>query len=164
MNRAMNRRGLGILTLAAIAWSGRADAQATHPAEDYRAAAALFSAGRRDEATYRFYRGQYRFRVYLRARPNLPPSGEPALFASLGETVGRPINEWAFGDIPALVAILDRVIAAAAAEDDPLTPKAEFRAAHAATLTGLRSLRSTTLARQAEIRRTRERNGLPNRR
>lgn len=152
------RRGL-LAFGAAIAACGPALARAGHPAEDYRLAAQLFSAGRRDEATYQFYLGQFRFRLYLKAYPN----GDPALFASLSASVGRLINEWAFGDVPKLVSILDRVIATASSLDDPYTPRAQFPAAYAETLAGLRRLRNQTLAQRAYIRRERERNGLPNR-
>ena len=51
----------------------------------------------------------------------LRPDADPALFASLSEVVGRPINEYAFGDIPALAATIDRVLAWHAANDDPFT-------------------------------------------
>lgn len=146
----------------AVAACGPAAAQAGHPADDYRLASQLFSAGRRDEATYWFYRGQYRFRVHLLARPGGPASGDNALFASLSETVGRPINEWAFGDVPKAVAILDRVIATVSSEDDAFTPKAQFPAAHAQILAGLRTFRNQMVARRGEIRRERQRNGLPN--
>lgn len=158
------RDAIRCLALGAIAAGcGGARAQSGHPADDYRMAAQLFTAGRRDEATYLFYLGQFRFRVYLLARPNLPPSGDRALFASLSESVGRPINEWAYGDVPRLVSTLDRVIAAAASRDDPYTPRAQFPAAHAEALAGLQRLRSQTLAQRAFIHQQRERNGLPNR-
>ncbi len=69
-----------------------------HPAADYQRAATLFAKGERDEAVCLFYRGQYRYRVHLAARPELEASGDAALFASLNQTVGLPINEWAGGD------------------------------------------------------------------
>lgn len=138
-------------------------AQSGHPAEDYRQAAELFRAGRHEEATYLFYRGQLRFRVNLTARPGLAPDGDPALFASLSEVVGRPINEWAFGDVPALAATLDRVLAWQAGNDDPFTLKAEFSAAHAQVRAGLEGLKVQVLRERESIRAQRRANGLPNR-
>lgn len=134
-----------------------------HPAEDYRRAADLFRAGRREEATELFYRGQLRARVHLAARPDLPPSGDPALFASLNESLGRPINEWAAGDLPMLVAALDRVLAWHAANDDPHTPKASFPEAHASVRAGLERLRAYFADNADDIRAQRRANGLPNR-
>src|SRR4030095_3345483 len=70
-----------------------------HPAAFYILASKLFGDGKKDEAVFWFYAGQLRYRFYLKANPGLNPSGDPALFASLSETVGRPVNEYAFGDI-----------------------------------------------------------------
>ena len=131
---------------------------------DYRRASELFGAGRREEASYWFYRGQFRYRVHLEARPSLDPSGDPALFASLNETLGRPINEWAFGDLPALAATLDRVLEWQAANDDAFTPKAEFVAAHEEVRAGLEALKAHVLAERDAIQAQRKANGLPNRR
>ena len=150
------------LAAAPIAAPARAQSGG-HPAEEYKRAAGLFRAGQRDEAVYWFYRGQYRFRVHLTARPNLPPDGDRALFASLSESVGRPINEYAFGDIPQLLRTLDRVIAEARATDDPFTPKSEFAAAHQRTLSGLQSMRDDIDRTRDQIRAQRLKNGLPNR-
>ena len=136
---------------------------AGHPAEDYRRAADAFRAGRRDEATYLFYQGQFRYRVHLKARPGLQPDGDPALFASLNEALGRPINEWAFGDVPSLAATIDRVLAWQAANEDPFTPKASFAAAHAEVRSGLASLKAQVMAERDTIKAQRRANGLPNR-
>jgi hypothetical protein len=35
-------------------------------------------------------------------KDKLDPTGDPAVFAALSEEIGRPINEYAFGDIPQL--------------------------------------------------------------
>jgi hypothetical protein len=64
----------------------------------------------KDEAVFWFYAGQLRYRVYLLAnKDKLKPSGDPALFASLSEEIGRPLNEYAFGDIPQLAKTIDAV-------------------------------------------------------
>src|SRR5262245_1763464 len=65
-----------------------------HPAAYYILASKLFAEGKKEEAVFWFYAGQLRYRFYLKAMPGLDPSGDPALFASLSETVGRPLNEY----------------------------------------------------------------------
>ena len=82
-----------------------------HPSTYYILAQKLFETGKKDDAVFWFYAGQLRYRFYLMANPKLEPSGDPALFASLSEVVGRPINEYAFGDLKALPATLDKVLA-----------------------------------------------------
>ena len=54
-----------------------------HPAAYYLLAQKLFASGGRDEAVFWFYAGQLRYRFHLAASPELPTSGDPALFASL---------------------------------------------------------------------------------
>jgi hypothetical protein len=134
-----------------------------HPSAYYQEAANLFRIGRRDEAVFLFYLGQLRYRSHLRARPNLPPSGDPALFASLSESVGRPINEYAFGDIPALERTLAQVLAFDLAYPDTFTAPAEFPEAIRANREGLETLRRRIVAEADKIREGRRANGLPNR-
>ena len=63
-----------------------------HPATYYILAQKLFESGKKDEAVFWFYAGQLRYRFHLLANPNLEPSGDPALFASLSEVIGRPVT------------------------------------------------------------------------
>ena len=134
-----------------------------HPAAYYQEAANLFRIGRRDEAVFLFYLGQLRYRSHLRARPNLPPSGDAALFASLSESVGRPINEYAFGDIPALERTLAQVLAFDLAYPDTFTAPGEFPDAVRLNREGLDMLRRRIVADADKIREQRRANGLPNR-
>jgi hypothetical protein len=134
-----------------------------HPSTYYQEAANLFRIGRRDEAVFLFYLGQLRYRTHLRARPNLPPSGDPALFASLSESVGRPINEYAFGDIPALERTIAQVLAFDLAYPDTFTPPGEFPDAVRANREGMETLRRRIVAEADRIREGRRTNGLPNR-
>jgi hypothetical protein len=79
-----------------------------HPSCFYILAGKLFAAGKRDEAVFWFYAGQLRYRLYLLVnKDKLEPSGDPAVFASLSEEIGRPLNEYAFGDIPQLAKTID---------------------------------------------------------
>lgn len=154
---------LGAALLATVPIAASAQSTSSHPIEQIQQAAQLFERGQREEAVYLYYVGQLRLRIYLMARPNLPPDGEPALAASLFEVVGRPINEWAAGDIDQLVATLDRVIDWHAANDDQLTPKARHRRAHRQNVAGLRDLRDHFDHNRALVRQQREANGLENR-
>jgi hypothetical protein len=126
------RAALGASQMTRVAVDSEPDARGIenrHPSEYYRLAARLFWAGRKNEAVFWLYAGQLRYRAYLAAQPALAPDGAPALFSSLSETVGRPIDEYAFGDIPALCETLDRVIAWDAAHVDPFAPRDAARAA-----------------------------------
>jgi hypothetical protein len=131
-----------------------------HPAAALVLAKRLFEGGRQDEAVFWFYLGQLRYRAYLKVHPELDPSGEPALFASLMEVLGRPINLYAFGDIPGLVAVIDRVIAWDDGHADDFAPPGKAREEITA---GLVKMRADIIAKQDDIRRQRRERGLPNR-
>jgi hypothetical protein len=135
-----------------------------HPAEYYRRAKTLFEQGRKDDAVFVFYLGQLRYRAHLSARrASLKPDGDPALFSSLSETIGRPLNEYAFGDIPMLVRIIDAVLAYDAANPDRFTPPAQFAQAYAGVRGGLTGMRTEMLKDADAIRAKRRQNGLENR-
>ncbi|KAF0123067.1 MAG: hypothetical protein FD152_3398 [Xanthobacteraceae bacterium] len=134
-----------------------------HPAGYYRRAADLFGAGKRDEAVFVFYLGQLRYRTHLAARPELPRDRDAAAFASLSEVVGRPINEYAFGDLPALDRTLKAVMAYDAAHPDAFTPPERYPQATRSIRTGMEAYRQKLLADADQIRAARLRNGLTNR-
>jgi hypothetical protein len=134
-----------------------------HPAEYYKRAAAYFRDGDKEAAVIIFYLGQLRYRTHLRARPSLKPDGDPALFASLSETVGRPINEWAFGDVPRLLWIIDAVLDYDSQEPDRFTPLTQFKAARDLTRDGMRDFRRQIKIQAEDIKRQRAANGLENR-
>ncbi|WP_426954349.1 hypothetical protein [Muricoccus radiodurans] len=170
---ALPRRIALLASLAALTATGRpsradpvprADAlSGQHPAAYYRAAAELFSSGQRSDAVFLFYLGQLRFRTHLAARPNLPPDQDRALFASLSESVGRPANEWAFGDIPALIRTLDAVLVYDARNPDTFTSPTQFPTPSRQTRAGLQGMRDEIGRRADEIRRERASRGLANR-
>ncbi len=74
-------------------------------------------------------------------------------------TMGPPINQYAFGDIQAMVATIDRVIA----WDDSHADDYATRKAREDVKAGLKKMRDDVIAREDEIRRTRNQNGLQNR-
>ena len=141
----------------------KAQATAIHPAGIYILASKLFQSGAQDEAVFWFYVGQLRYRFYLMASPNLDPSGDPALFSSLQEMLGRPLNEYAFGDIPTLVKTIDRVLDWDKSSPNEFFSKTEHAAAWESTRSGLASMRDEVKASAAQIKEQRLRNGLSNR-
>lgn len=173
--RAMLLAGLGLastaLALPAAAQGRRlrppaellAEAQNLEPAELYSLASQLFSAGRRQEAVQWLYVAQLRARFRLAVARDLRPDGEPALYGALNETVGRPINEWGFGDVDALAASMQAALDWDAAHPNGATPKAGNEAALERIRKGLAELRETVLARRDSIREQRRGNGLENR-
>ncbi len=134
-----------------------------HPSSYFVLAGRLFYTGRRDEAVFWFYAGQLRYRIRLACHPDLPPDTEPALFASLFETIGRPINEYGAGDPPALAATMQRVLAWDEATRNGFEPKAACSAAIAENREGMGQLMAEIRANPDDIRRQRTGNGLPNR-
>lgn len=166
----MHRRHLAALPFLALAPRlGRADAalgarlNGQHPSAYYREAGRLFGAGQREAGVFVFYLGQLRYRTHLVARPDLPADGDRALFAALTESVGRPVNEWAFGDVPALVRTMDAVLAHDESQPDRFTPAAEFPDAHRGVREGLARFRDQIAGSVEDIRRQRAARGLENR-
>ena len=135
-----------------------------HPSAFYILAQKLFTAGQKDDAVFWFYAGQLRYRVYLLVNNGkLEPSGDPALFASLSEEVGRSINEYAFGDIPQLAKTIDTVIAWDQSHANALTPRDKYKSQYDQIVAGLTQMRDQVLNQADSIRKTRTANGLQNR-
>jgi hypothetical protein len=135
-----------------------------HPSYYYILAQKLFEAGRKQDAVFWFYTGQLRYRVYLAAnKDKLDPSGDPAVFASLSEEVGKPLNEYAFGDIPQLAKTIDAVIAWDRSHSNRLTPRDKYQSEYEEIITGLIEMRDEALQNANSIRQTRTANGLENR-
>lgn len=155
---------LAALAAPALAQDISAVPLGANPAEDYQTAMEAFAQGDRQTAGCLFYRAQFRFRLRLGANPGLDPSGEPALFASLQEAVGRPINEWLGGDKEDWLRAIGCGVAFGRAGDDPLTPRKQFPEAWADALAGIEALRAQVEATsEADIRAQREAAGLPSR-
>lgn len=159
----------GILLLLALvpAWPQKPPSPSANTdetlAEDaigmLRRAGDLWAAGKKEDAVFWFYAGQLRFRTYLTANPGLDPTGAPALFSALMETLGTPINGYAFGDVPALAATMDRVLAWDAANPATGVPEA----ARQKTRDRMAAFRDSIRADAATIRAQRAAHGLENR-
>lgn len=141
----------------------KAGIEKRHPAAYYVLAGKLFGEGARDEAVFWFYAGQLRYRFHLSANPKLEPSGDPALFASLSQVLGQPINEYAFGDLPQLMATIDKVLAWDEQTDNGFTSKASNAASWKDIRGGLVKMREYVQANGDKIRAQRKQNGLENR-
>jgi hypothetical protein len=161
--------GLAALTLA-LAGPGLAPAEVEsnparkldhrHPENYLLLAKLLFERGEKDEAVFWFYVGQLRYRVYLATHPNLDPTGEPAIYSVLFRSLSPPINQYAFGDIPKLLATIDRVLAWDAENEDVFAPKGPERDK---VREGLIKMKLEVIATKDQIRATRRSKGLENR-
>ena len=134
-----------------------------HPAGYYQHAIKLFNSGRKNDAVFVFYLGQLRYRTHLAARPELPVDQDRALFASLSESVGRPINEYAFGDLPQLDRTLKAVFAYDTANQDRFTLRETFSVASRQQREGMETMRRNILSNADDMRKQRKANGLENR-
>jgi len=160
MAQAQTSRGSGLENLSTqSAQQLQTGIEKKHPAAYYALAKKLFEQGEKDEAVFWFYAGQIRYRAYLLGHPELPLDGDPALFASLSEVVGRPINVHAFGDIAGLTKTIDRALAWDATNPDPFSKEPEREKSRG----GLSGMKAQILSTAGEIRATRTKNGLENR-
>jgi hypothetical protein len=165
---------LSVIAIAAVSHTLRAEAPVgapsevqalggQHPAEYYKRAGELFKAGKKDDAVFVFYLGQLRYRTFLLAKPGGDPTGDPAIFTSLSQVIGKPINQYAFGDIPALARTIDAVLAYDTATPDTFIPAAEFAKINADVRNGLTAMKTKMLAEAERIKADRVKNGLENR-
>lgn len=136
---------------------------ASHPAAYYEYAMRLFGEDRKDDAVFWFYAGQLRYRFHLSANPDLAPDGDPAVMASLNESVGRVINEYAGGDPVTWAAQIERALTWDAQTENGFTSKAQHAAHWQEIRAGLSSLRDMIERDADSIRSQRAKAGLPNR-
>jgi hypothetical protein len=134
-----------------------------HPSTYYILATKLFEKGKKDDAVFWFYVGQLRFRFHVSANPNLDPSGEPALLASLNAVIGQPINEYGFGDLKALADTLARVLSWDEKTPNGFTSTKDHAAEWKMVRDGLGELRKHVMENGDSIRAQRKANGLENR-
>lgn len=138
-----------------------ANATDVHPATLYILAARLMREGRMEEAVRWFYIGQLRYRFHLASDPATGANDQP-LFSALSESVGRPINEYAFGDVDAAVSQIDAALAWDAEHPNNFTSKERYADELAEVRAGLQTLRDDMVARKAIIREMRTSNGPEN--
>jgi hypothetical protein len=131
-----------------------------HPSEYYKYAAYLWKGGKKDEALFWFYAGQLRYRFHLKANPDLDKSGDPALFASLQEMLGKPINMYAGSDAENWVRKIDDVLAWDAEKPNGFTSKEEHREEWEKVRKGLADFKEYINTHQDELKNQREQNGV----
>ncbi|MEO9336916.1 hypothetical protein ABFT80_05695 [Mesorhizobium sp. SB112] len=134
-----------------------------HPAAYYILANKLFYSGKKDEAVFWFYAGQLRYRVHLACPLDQGKSGDAALFGSFSEVIGRPLNEYAFGDVDEAVKTIDAALEWDARNKNDFTSKTKCASQLAQNRAGLQSLRDSMIKQADDIRAKRKANGLPNR-
>ena len=134
-----------------------------HPSAYFVLASRSFEAGKRDEATRWLYVAQLRYRFHVAANPDLPPDGDAALFGSLMETIGRPINEWAGGNVDGWIAAMQGALDWDAAKPNGFTRKEAHPAELATVRAGLAGLIRSIDERRDALPTERTRNGLQNR-
>ena len=134
------------------------------PAYYYLLAARLLKEDRKDEAVFWYYAGQLRWRYYALAHQEKVSGSEASsLMGAFHHSLGTPINEYAFGDLPQLRQTIDDVIAWDEENPNEFCPKETVAEERTEVLEGLRQLRQSTIDRAEEIRKTRTENGLENR-
>jgi hypothetical protein len=140
-----------------------AELQGSHPAYYYQLAAELFKAGRKDDALFAFYLGQMRYRTLLLAHPDAPKDGDPAVFAALSDKVGRPLNEFASGDVEAWARIIDGVLAYDHDHPDKFVSPVEYPEQTEEVRKGLAAFRDKLLEDPKRVQQIRRANGLDGR-
>ena len=139
----------------------KAGIEAKHPVAYYTLAAKLFKdSSTKQEAVFWFYVGQLRYRHYLAANPDLPPDGDPALFASLSEVIGRPINEFAGGKPDLWIGEIDHALAWDAAHENGYTSKSKAPDKYRQIRAGLVAMRAQLVAMKDKRPEMRKKNGL----
>ena len=134
-----------------------------HPVVYYVLASKLYEADKKSESVFWFYVGQLRFRFLLAARPDLDPTKDPAVFASLTQQIGTPINIWAMGDLPAMEKTLVDVAAWDEKTPNGFTSKTEFPAQWKQARDGMQQMLKYIRENGDKIRAQRSKAGLENR-
>jgi len=125
---------------------GESKMESAHPAAFYRYASRLFQEGKKDDAVFWFYVGELRYRFYLKAHPNLEPSGDPALFASLHETVGRTINRYTARNQNLWLSQIDKALAWDDQHFNGFTSKTKFKKEYQENRSGLIEMKKSLKA------------------
>ncbi|MEP6809908.1 MAG: hypothetical protein ABI992_06670 [Chthoniobacterales bacterium] len=132
-----------------------------HPADYYKLAAKLFQdASTKQEAVFWFYVGQLRYRYYLAANPELKPDGDPAVFSSLSEVIGRPINEFAGGKPDLWIGEINHALEWDAAHENGFTAKSKAPDKYQQIRAGLVAMRDQLSAMKTKLPEMRRQNGL----
>ena len=171
----MKRMGLGVLLVGLVAgWAVPAMAQdlramtaaqleqdigQAHPSAYYILADKLFAEGEKDKAVFWLYVGVLRYRAYNSCQTD----ANPAELEALGETIGRPINRYAYGDTAMVIKTLAEVLVWDEANKNDALSQVKCTIAVARTRELVRELRQEVISDAEGIRARRAENGLENR-
>lgn len=134
-----------------------------HPVTYLELASVLFEQGQKDQAVVWYYVGQIRYRAHLMANPDLDPSGDPAIYASLKYGLGPLINAYAGEDLCNWEKLIASALTWHKTNPNTFTPKDEYPEIYKKIESGFDEFRKQVSNNKEEIRKTREANGLSNR-
>ena len=122
-----------------------------HPSGFYSSAASFYAKGDKYGAGFLFYLGQLRYRYYIKANPNLPKDGDPAILASLNSTIGQEINFFLGGHVDEYLKVIDAVLAWDTTHDFTYFSKKKDPEGAKGILEGLVKLRDYVASHKKEI-------------
>ena len=141
----------------------KTQAPSLHPVGLYILASRLFEAGEKDEAVMWYYAGQLRFRFHLLANPDLPRSGDPALFSAMNAVVGFEINKYAGGHPPSWIQAMHDAVLWDADTPNNFTSKTQHSTEYAQIIKGVEDFITYAESEADNIRQQRTEQGLENR-
>jgi hypothetical protein len=127
-----------------------------HPVNYYFYAEQLFEAGKKDQALQWFYAGQLRYRFLRTAVPASESSGSAALFDSLQDEFGPPINHYGASDPQNWVRQIDAALAWDKSNANGYTSKARFPKQLHEVRAGLLELRAYIVTHADELQKKAE--------
>jgi hypothetical protein len=127
-----------------------------HPINYYIYAEQLFQAGRKDEALQWFYAGQLRYRFLRKAVPGSNATGGAALFDSLQEEFGPPINHYGMSNPPNWVKQIDAALQWDASNPNGYTSKTRYAHQLHDVRDGLVNFRAYIVAHADQLRKKAE--------
>jgi hypothetical protein len=127
-----------------------------NPVNYYIYSEQLFRAGRKDQAVQWFYAGQLRYRFLLSTVPRSDPSAGVALFDSLLNEFGPPINHYGASDPPNWVKQIDAALQWDASNPNGYTSKTRYPHQLQDVRAGLTNFRSYVAAHADELKKKAE--------
>jgi hypothetical protein len=127
-----------------------------HPINYYIYAEQLFRGGRKDQALQWFYAGQLRYRFLLKANPGSDRSGGTALFNSLLNEFGPPLNHYGASDPANWAKQIDAALEWDASNPNGYTSKTRYAQQLHEVRDGLVNFRVYVVDHAAELRKKAE--------
>ncbi|HWZ63569.1 MAG TPA: hypothetical protein VNX02_11140 [Steroidobacteraceae bacterium] len=131
-----------------------------HPDNYYAYAGRLWRDGEKDRAVFWLYVGEVRFRFLLLTEPNADPSGDPALFGAMRETIGRPIMTYASSDVEKWSKEIDAALQWDQSNQNGFTSKSRFNKQWEEARSSLVKTRDYIVAHADDIQKKRTQEGI----